>query len=49
MPVIDSVSELTPEKALIFRVTHVDNTDIAPTFFGVVRISSAATMIRPHA
>lgn len=25
MPVIDSVSELTPEKALIFRVTHVDN------------------------
>ena len=25
MPVIDSVSELTPEKALIFRVTHIDN------------------------
>ena len=25
MPVIDSVSELTPEKALIFRLTHIDN------------------------
>ena len=25
MPVINSVSELTPEKALIFRVTHIDN------------------------
>ena len=25
MPVIDSVSELTPEKALIFRVTHIEN------------------------
>lgn len=25
MPVIDSVSEITPEKALIFRVTHIEN------------------------
>ena len=25
MPVINSVSELTPEEALIFRVTHIDN------------------------
>ena len=25
MPVINSVRELTPEKALIFRVTHIDN------------------------
>ena len=25
MPVIDSVSELTPERALIFRVVHIEN------------------------